>query len=120
MEDPDLTILKALAAEPRARIVSLLCCRCLCAGALARMLDITPGAVSQHLGVLKKCGLIIGERRGYFMHYRIARDARDRAKMAIDALFDGESGLPNKSGQCVKKCSCSKHGENGDRRSTSP
>lgn len=119
MEHPDLTILKALAVEPRARIVSLLSLRCLCAGALARMLDITPGAVSQHLNVLKECGLISGERRGYFMHYRIAQDARQRARLAVDALFDGESGLSRKSGQCAKKCSCPKHEKKGDRSSNS-
>ena len=111
MEQPSIAILKALAVEPRAKIVSLLSNRCLCAGALARMLSITPGAVSQHLSVLKDCGLVAGERRGYFMHYRITDDAHKRARKALDVLFDGKAAVPNKGGRSTKACLCSKHKE---------
>ena len=109
MEQLNIAILKALAVEPRARIVSLLCNRCLCAGALARRLDITPGAISQHLNVLKDCGLVVGERRGYFMHYRIAAEAHERARKALDALFQKQASSTNKGGRCTRACSCPKH-----------
>jgi len=109
MEHPDVTIFKALAVEPRARIVSLLCGRCLCAGALARLLEITPGAVSQHLNVLKECGLVVVERRGNFMHYRIAPDAEKLAREALDALFAKPARGSGKSQACTKTCSCPRH-----------
>lgn len=110
MEQPNVNIFKALAIEQRTKIISLLCGRCLCAGALARLLNITPGAVSQHLNVLKDCGLVTAERRGYFRHYRITEGAYERAREELDALFD--TSVPNRSGHCKKDCSCPKHKDN--------
>jgi DNA-binding transcriptional ArsR family regulator len=119
MQQLNIAILKALAVEPRARIVSLLCSRSLCAGALARMLDITPGAVSQHLNVLKDCGLVTGERRGYFMHYRITEDAHERARKALDALFDKTADSRNMGGKCTRTCLCPKHTDHTNKKSSS-
>ncbi|MFW5959809.1 MAG: ArsR/SmtB family transcription factor [Chitinivibrionales bacterium] len=112
MEQPDVTIFKALAAEPRARIVSLLSGRCLCAGALACMLDISPGAVSQHLNALKECGLVTFERRGYYMHYKITEDARERVEEVLDTLFNKSAVKGKKESQSTKNCSCSGHKSN--------
>jgi ArsR family transcriptional regulator len=109
MKEIDITVLKALAVEPRARIVSLLCGRCLCAGALARILKITPGAVSQHLNVLKDSGLVVAEKRSYFMHYRIAPGAHAKAREALDALFKDSARGTGQGGTCRAICSCSKH-----------
>jgi ArsR family transcriptional regulator, arsenate/arsenite/antimonite-responsive transcriptional repressor len=109
MEKLDITVLKALAVEPRARIVSLLRGRCLCAGALARILEITPGAVSQHLNVLKDSGLVVAEKRSYFMHYRIAPGAHTKAREALDALFKNTAHGIAHSGKCATTCSCPKH-----------
>lgn len=109
MKDIDVTLLKALAVVPRARIVSLLRGRCLCAGALARILEITPGAVSQHLNVLKDSGLVVAEKRSYFMHYRIAPGAHAKAREALDALFKDSVGDTGLSGKCRTTCSCPKH-----------
>lgn len=47
----------------------------LCVNALARRLEITQSAVSQHLRVLKAAGLVKGERRGYRVHYFIDQEA---------------------------------------------
>jgi DNA-binding transcriptional ArsR family regulator len=106
---PDISVLKALSVEARVRMISFLSERRLCAGALARMLDITPGAVSQHLNVLKNCGLVVGERHGYFMHYRITEDAHERAGRAIDALFDRQVGVAQKGPRCTQTGSCPRH-----------
>jgi ArsR family transcriptional regulator len=62
---------KALAAPARITMVQLLKKRALCVGALAKKLGLTQGAVSQHLQLLKEAGLVEGEKRGYFMHYRL-------------------------------------------------
>jgi DNA-binding transcriptional ArsR family regulator len=62
----------ALAAESRVRLVRALRGRTLCVGALSRRLGVTQGAVSQHLRILRDAGLVVGERHGYFVHYRLS------------------------------------------------
>jgi len=66
--------LKALADETRLKLISLLLTHDLCVGALAHRLGISEAAVSQHLQVLRKAGLIKGEKRGYWTHYAVERD----------------------------------------------
>jgi DNA-binding transcriptional ArsR family regulator len=60
-----------LSAEPRVRIVQLLEGRALCVGALSAHLDITQGAVSQHLRILRDAGLVVSDKRGCYVHYRL-------------------------------------------------
>lgn len=74
---------RALAAPARIRMVQLLKNRVLCVAALAKILGITPGAVSQHLGILKEAGLVEAEKRGYFMHYRLNQQTLARWKEAL-------------------------------------
>jgi DNA-binding transcriptional ArsR family regulator len=62
---------KALSVETRVRMVELLKGRALCVNALARVLKITPAAVSQHLRVLRDSNLVVPDKRGYFVHYRV-------------------------------------------------
>jgi ArsR family transcriptional regulator, arsenate/arsenite/antimonite-responsive transcriptional repressor len=62
---------KALSVEARVRMVELLKTRALCVNALARELQITPAAVSQHLRVLRDCDLLVPDKRGNFVHYRV-------------------------------------------------
>ena len=64
-------IMSALSDSNRYKIVNELLKRDYCVGGLALKLDITEAAVSQHLKVLKEAGLISGEKRGYFKHYRV-------------------------------------------------
>ena len=66
-------ILKALADETRFRIIDLLLTHDLCVGALAGRLNISKAAVSQHLQILRKAGLVRGEKRGYWTHYSVNR-----------------------------------------------
>jgi ArsR family transcriptional regulator len=88
--DPDRELalmFKALAAPARITMVRLLRNRTLCVGALARILGLTPGAVSQHLQVLKGAGLVAAEKRGYFMHYGLNDKIFDRWKEALEELL---------------------------------
>ena len=64
-------LMKVLAVGTRARIVELLKGRALCVNALAARLDVTQGAVSQHLRIMRDAGLVIAEKRGYYVHYRL-------------------------------------------------
>lgn len=65
--------LKAIADENRMKILTMLLGGDFCVGALAGQLNISKPAVSQHLRVLRKAGLIKGEKRGYWTHYIVER-----------------------------------------------
>jgi DNA-binding transcriptional ArsR family regulator len=84
---------KALAAPVRITMVQLLKNRALCVGALAKILGITPGAVSQHLRVLKEAGLVEAEKRGYFMHYRLSQKTLARWKQALEQFLTAPEEL---------------------------
>lgn len=67
--------LKALADGSRFRIINLLLTHDLCVGAIADRLNISKAAVSQHLQILRKAGLVTGEKRGYWTHYSVDKNA---------------------------------------------
>jgi ArsR family transcriptional regulator len=87
-----IQILKALADETRFRIINLLLTHDFCVGALAGQLNISKAAVSQHLQILRKAGLVRGEKRGYWTHYivdktvihQIAEDLIERTNQVPD------------------------------------
>ena len=81
---------KALASRSRLQILSLLAKRPLCVNALARSLGISQPAVSQHLEVLKGARLVVGERMGTMVHYRLEREQVTLAE-ASTALLLGQS-----------------------------
>jgi DNA-binding transcriptional ArsR family regulator len=64
-------IFKVLSVGSRVRMIELLKERSLCVNALAKALEITPAAVSQHLRVLRDAEVVLPERRGYSVHYRV-------------------------------------------------
>ena len=70
-----LPTLKALADETRCRIINLLLTHDLCVGAIAGHLNMSKAAVSQHLQILRKAGLVRGEKRGYWTHYSVEKNA---------------------------------------------
>jgi len=89
-------VLKVLSVESRVRIVQLLKGRALCVGALSARLDVTQGAVSQHLRVMRDASLVIDEKRGYFVHYRLNEETLATWREEID-------GLDPKHGACTDK-----------------
>lgn len=88
---------KALSTPARITMIQLLRDRALCVGALAKMLDLTPGAVSQHLGILKEAGLVEAEKRGYFMHYRLNQQTLAQWKEALAEFLTA----PEDSEPCI-------------------
>lgn len=64
-------IFKVLSVGTRVRMIDLLKHRSLCVNALARALEITPAAVSQHLRVLRDAYIVTSDKQGYFVHYRV-------------------------------------------------
>ena len=85
-----LQILKVLADETRLKLVRLLLTHNFCVRALARKLKISEAAVSQHLKVLREAGLLVGEKKGYFMHYGVNRDVLHSLARELDALAELE------------------------------
>ncbi|RJX32961.1 MAG: transcriptional regulator [Desulfarculus sp.] len=84
-------ICKCLSADTRLRLLRLLKEQTLCVGALARRLRITPGAVSQHLRVLREAGLVVPEKRGYFVHYRVDQQGLDQWLSALREVFGSQA-----------------------------
>jgi len=85
-------LLNVLSVSTRVRIVQLLKGRALCVSALAARLDITQGAVSQHLRIMRDLELVIDERRGYHVHYRLNEDTLAAWRKEIDRLLDPTVG----------------------------
>jgi len=84
--------LKVLSVETRVRIVRLLKGRALCVNALAARLDVTQGAVSQHLRIMRDAGLVLDEKRGYYVHYRLNERTLAAWRGRIDELLDPAHG----------------------------
>lgn len=62
-------IFKSLGDETRLKILIIISKRRICAKGIAKHLDISEAAVSQHIKVLKEAGIIIGEKVGYYVYY---------------------------------------------------
>lgn len=86
-------LLKVLAVGTRVRIVQLLKGCPLCVNALASRLEVTQGAVSQHLRIMRDAGLLIDEKRGYYVHYRLNEDTLATWREKIDKLLDPKHGV---------------------------
>jgi DNA-binding transcriptional ArsR family regulator len=88
MKTSDLAyICKILSVDTRVRILQLLKNSVLCVGALSARLDVTQGAVSQHLRILRDAGLVVAEKRGYFVHYRLNEKTLSKWKNMIDKVL---------------------------------
>jgi DNA-binding transcriptional ArsR family regulator len=80
-------IFKVLSVGSRVRMIELLKERSLCVNALAKALEITPAAVSQHLRVLRDAEVVLPERRGYSVHYRVDREVLAEWNAVASALL---------------------------------
>ena len=87
-------LFKVLSDETRLRLLKLLAEQgpesALCVGALAMGLGISQSATSQHLAVLRAAGLVIDERRGYFVHYRLNYASLGRWREQMWAVLGDE------------------------------
>jgi DNA-binding transcriptional ArsR family regulator len=113
--DEFIMVLKSLADETRFNIISFLLTHDFCVGALAKRLDISEAAVSQHLQVLRKAGIVKGEKRGYYTHYSVDRET---LKTTADRLLELASRIPEYKSGCHKHISgkhqCCKKKDNTD------
>ncbi|WP_353893080.1 metalloregulator ArsR/SmtB family transcription factor [Proteinivorax hydrogeniformans] len=86
--DENLKVMKALSDKSRIKIVKLLLSHNLCVGSLAKNIGLSEAAVSQHLKVLRKAGVVIGEKRGYYTHYLINKDVIYHLSHELRSLVD--------------------------------
>jgi DNA-binding transcriptional ArsR family regulator len=83
-------IYKALSVSSRMKILKLISGRKLCVNAITRFLDISQPAVSQHLSVLRRAGLVTGERNGYLVHYTLNRERLEEFKQGVSEILGKE------------------------------
>jgi ArsR family transcriptional regulator len=79
-------VLKAISDETRFKVLQLLLRHNYCVRALARKLELSESAISQHIKVLKEAGLLIGVKRGYYMHYDVDREILRELSFKIQEL----------------------------------
>ncbi|MFH0873080.1 MAG: metalloregulator ArsR/SmtB family transcription factor [bacterium] len=80
-------LLKVLAVETRVKIIDLLKSK----GPqgtkyLAKGLNITPAAVSQHLKILRQAGLVTSERKGYWIPHSIDEEALEDCRCVLNEI----------------------------------
>ena len=79
----------ALASLPRRRILAFLSQTALSTAELAERFGMSRPAVSRHLSVLQRAGLVGGERQGQRVLYRLRRDALLGALARFASEVDG-------------------------------
>ena len=83
---------KALAHPARLRVLSMLASGPLCVCQMTAVLGSAPSTVSEHLRELKRAGLLVEEKNGKFVSYRLAPSPD--ASLWRDAVRRGLDGDP--------------------------
>jgi DNA-binding transcriptional ArsR family regulator len=88
--DPDVRFLAALADPTRLAIVRQLAAESeTCACDFTSCCDVRQPTVSHHLRVLREAGVVISERRGQWIFYRLAPGTADRLGAIARTLVPG-------------------------------
>lgn len=82
-------IFQGLASVPRRQIIAFLSQTALSTSDLAGRFGMSPPAVSRHLSVLQRAGLVSAERQGRRVLYRLNRDALLNALARFASEVDG-------------------------------
>jgi DNA-binding transcriptional ArsR family regulator len=101
--------LKAIAAEPRRRILTLVRDDELSAGEIASHFDVTRPAVSQHLNVLKEAGLVSERRNGTRRLYRARPEGLADLKQFLEDFWGPRLDALKREAEKEEK---RKHGRN--------
>jgi ArsR family transcriptional regulator, arsenate/arsenite/antimonite-responsive transcriptional repressor len=87
-------VFEALASEPRRRMLSFLSQTALSTAELAERFGMSAPAVSRHLAVLLRAGLVSSEREGQRVLYRLNRDVLLGALARFADEVDGPRRQP--------------------------
>ncbi len=89
---PAADLLKAIADPYRLTMLATLAAAkeevCVCD--FTDALPLNQPTVSHHLRILREAGLVTSERRGTWVHYRLAADAPGRVNQALTHVFRQE------------------------------
>ena len=97
------SVLRALAEPRRVAILSLIRRRELRAGQIAENFKTTRSAISQHLRVLTKAGLLSERRRGTSRLYRLRAEGFSQLRALLDTFWeDGLARLKSEAEKHVK------------------
>ncbi len=119
MENTDtVKTLKALANDTRLEIVRMLLGRAMCIHALARHFHVSEPTICVHVRVLREAGLVTGQRKGYFVHYRVNREAV-RALSVYFAELCAVEAVSCHGCQCHTKTNCRCHAKGKHSHETS-
>ena len=89
-EEEIVKIYKALSVKSRLRILKLIKNKELCVNAITQRLEISQPAVSQHLSILKKTGLVKSSRYGSIIHYKMNKNRLDNFKKSVKKHLGAE------------------------------
>ncbi len=87
--NPHQQVFAALASAPRREVIAFLAQTALSTSELAQRFGISAPAVSRHLAVLQRAGLVSAERQGQRVLYRLQRDALLDALAGLASAVDG-------------------------------
>jgi len=85
-----IKVFKAIGDETRIKILVLLSKKNICAKGIAKHLQISEAAVSQHIKILKEVDLIVGYKRGYHVIYDLNKKALEEAIEFINVLINDD------------------------------
>ena len=106
MKSEPSEMFKVLGVDTRIKIINLLKSRGpLGAKNIAKLLGVTPAAVSQHLKILRQAGLVRSERKGYWIPYSIDEKALENCRQELNKVCTCECRGTGKFG--VKESSLS-------------
>ena len=71
-------IFQALSDTNRLRTLLMLRQGAVCVCEITAVLDLAPSTVSKHLSILRQVGLIVAEKDGRWVNYRLATDAESQ------------------------------------------
>jgi len=87
--NPYERVFAALASAPRRQLIAFLAQTALSTSELALRFGISAPAVSRHLAVLQRAGLVSAERQGQRVLYRLNRDTLLDALAGLASAVDG-------------------------------
>lgn len=85
-------LFRGFSDRSRLAILEALRDRALPVGEIVRATGLTQPNVSNHLRCLSECGLVVGEQKGRFVHYRLGDEAVARMLRLADELLAGSAG----------------------------
>lgn len=92
----EFKVFKALGDETRLKILILLATKNVCAKGLAKHLEISEAAVSQHIKTLKEANLVIAYKEGYYVMYELNKTVLEESKSFVNTLIYKDLSLISK------------------------